>query len=129
MGGVFNIATLGVMYAYGFDLFFDFAGYSMFALVISNLMGVKSPVNFNQPFKSRDLKEFWNRWHMSLSFWFRDFVFMRLVKVLVKHKVFKNRKRHLKCCLHCQYANHGLLAWIDLVLYHLRSFSWYWACD
>ena len=91
MGGVFNIATLGVMYAYGFDLFFDFAGYSMFALVISNLMGVKSPVNFNQPFKSRDLKEFWNRWHMSLSFWFRDFVFMRLVKVLVKHKVFKNR--------------------------------------
>ena len=63
----------------------------MFALAISNLMGVKSPVNFNQPFKSRDLKEFWNRWHMSLSFWFRDFVFMRLVKVLVKHKVFKNR--------------------------------------
>ena len=49
MGGVFNIATLGVMYAYGFDLFFDFAGYSMFALAISNLMGVKSPVNFNQP--------------------------------------------------------------------------------
>lgn len=91
MGGVFNIATLGVMYAYGFDLFFDFAGYSMFALAISNLMGIKSPVNFNQPFKSRDLKEFWNRWHMSLSFWFRDFVFMRLVKVLVKHKVFKNR--------------------------------------
>ena len=91
MGGVFNIATLGVMYAYGFDLFFDFAGYSMFALAISNLMGVKSPVNFNQPFKSRDLKEFWNRWHMSLSFWFRDFVFMRLVKILVKHKVFKNR--------------------------------------
>ena len=91
MGCVFNIATLGVMYAYGFDLFFDFAGYSMFALAISNLMGIKSPVNFNQPFKSRDLKEFWNRWHMSLSFWFRDFVFMRLVKVLVKHKVFKNR--------------------------------------
>lgn len=91
MGGIFNIATLGVMYTYGLDLFFDFAGYSMFALAISNLMGIKSPVNFNQPFKSRDLKEFWNRWHMSLSFWFRDFVFMRLVKVLVKHKVFKNR--------------------------------------
>lgn len=68
MGGIFNIATLGVMYTYGLDLFFDFAGYSMFALAISNLMGIKSPVNFNQPFKSRDLKEFWNRWHMSLSF-------------------------------------------------------------
>lgn len=91
MGGAFNLPTLGVMYTYGLDLFFDFAGYSMFALAISNLMGIKSPTNFNQPFKSRDLKEFWNRWHMSLSFWFRDFVFMRLVKVMVKNKVFKNR--------------------------------------
>lgn len=91
LGGIFNLPTLGIMYVYGLDLFFDFAGYSMFALAISNLMGIRSPVNFNQPFKSRDLKEFWNRWHMSLSFWFRDFVFMRLVKVLVKHKVFKNR--------------------------------------
>ncbi|HHA7632870.1 TPA: D-alanine--poly(phosphoribitol) ligase subunit DltA [Streptococcus pneumoniae] len=50
-----------------------------------------SPINFNKPFLSRDLKEFWNRWHMSLSFWFRDFVFMRMVMVLTRKKVFKNR--------------------------------------
>ena len=91
MGGIFNLPTLGVMYVFGLDLFFDFAGYSMFALAISNLMGIKSPINFNKPFVSRDLKEFWNRWHMSLSFWFRDFVFMRLVTVLIRNKVFKNR--------------------------------------
>ncbi|MGT2847268.1 D-alanyl-lipoteichoic acid biosynthesis protein DltB [Streptococcus massiliensis] len=90
-GGVFNLPTLGVMYAFGLDLFFDFAGYTMFALAISYLMGIKSPVNFDKPFLSRDLKEFWNRWHMSLSFWFRDFVFMRLVMVLMRNKVFKNR--------------------------------------
>lgn len=90
-GGLFNLPTLGVMYAYGFDLFFDFAGYSMFALAVSYLMGIKSPINFDKPFLSKDLKEFWNRWHMSLSFWFRDFVFMRLVFVLMRHKVFKNR--------------------------------------
>ena len=90
-GGFFNLPTLGVMYAFGLDLFFDFAGYSMFALAISYLMGIKSPVNFDKPFLSRDLKEFWNRWHMSLSFWFRDFVFMRLVMVLMRKKVFKNR--------------------------------------
>ena len=90
-GGFFNLPTLGVMYAFGFDLFFDFAGYTMFALAISSLMGIDSPVNFDQPFKSRDLKEFWNRWHMSLSFWFRDFVFMRMVMVLMRKKVFKNR--------------------------------------
>ena len=91
MGGIFNLPTLGVMYVFGLDLFFDFAGCSMFALAISNLMGIKSPINFNKPFVSRDLKEFWNRWHMSLSFWFRDFVFMRLVTVLIRNKVFKNR--------------------------------------
>lgn len=90
-GGWFNLPTLGVMYAYGLDLFFDFAGYTLFALSISNLMGIKSPMNFDAPFKSRDLKEFWNRWHMSLSFWFRDFVFMRLVKTMMTKKVFKNR--------------------------------------
>ena len=90
-GGFFNLGTLGVMYVFGLDLFFDFAGYSMFAVAISNLMGIKSPINFDKPFVSRDLKEFWNRWHMSLSFWFRDFVFMRLVMVLMRNKVFKNR--------------------------------------
>ena len=84
---------LGFLYkfVFGLDLFFDFAGYSMFALAASNLMGIKSPINFDKPFISRDLKEFWNRWHMSLSFWFRDFVFMRLVMVLMRNKVFKNR--------------------------------------
>ena len=90
-GGFFNLGTLGVMYVFGLDLFFDFAGYSMFAIAASLLMGVNTPVNFDKPFISRDLKEFWNRWHMSLSFWFRDYVFMRLVKVMVKNKVFKNR--------------------------------------
>ena len=54
-------------------------------------MGIRSPINFNKPFLSRDLKEFWNRWHMSLSFWFRDFVFMRMVMVLTRKKIFKNR--------------------------------------
>jgi len=90
-GGFFNLYALAVMYTFGLELFFDFAGYSMFALAISNLMGIRSPINFNKPFLSRDLKEFWNRWHMSLSFWFRDFVFMRMVMVLTRKKVFKNR--------------------------------------
>ena len=90
-GGVFNYYVVAIMYTFGLELFFDFAGYSMFAIAISNLMGIRSPINFNKPFLSRDLKEFWNRWHMSLSFWFRDFVFMRLVMVLMRNKVFKSR--------------------------------------
>jgi len=90
-GGFFNWGTILVMYTFGLDLFFDFAGYSLFAVAISYIMGIKTPVNFNKPFLAPNLKEFWNRWHMSLSFWFRDYVFMRLVMVLMRHKVFKNR--------------------------------------
>src|SRR5699024_8201651 len=65
---------VGVMYTYGLYLFFDFAGYSLFAVAISYFMGVRTPMNFKQPFKSKNLKEFWNRWHISLSFWFRDYI-------------------------------------------------------
>ncbi|MDY2519662.1 D-alanyl-lipoteichoic acid biosynthesis protein DltB [Weissella cibaria] len=90
-GGLINWPTIGVMYAYGFDLFFDFAGYSLFAVAISYLMGIETPMNFDKPFMAKNLKDFWNRWHMSLSFWFRDFIFMRLVMVFMRHKVFKNR--------------------------------------
>ncbi|SCB73044.1 D-alanyl-lipoteichoic acid biosynthesis protein DltB [Weissella bombi] len=90
-GGLINLPTIGVMYVYGFDLFFDFAGYSLFAVAISYIMGIETPMNFNKPFLAKNLKDFWNRWHMSLSFWFRDFVFMRLVMVFMRHKIFKNR--------------------------------------
>ncbi|MDO4903515.1 MAG: D-alanyl-lipoteichoic acid biosynthesis protein DltB [Limosilactobacillus sp.] len=88
---VFSWQMLGVMYSYGFYLFFDFAGYSLFAVAISYFMGVKSPMNFDQPFKSKNIKEFWNRWHISLSFWFRDYIFMRFVFLATKKRWFKNR--------------------------------------
>ncbi|QER67254.1 D-alanyl-lipoteichoic acid biosynthesis protein DltB [Paucilactobacillus nenjiangensis] len=81
------------MYTYSMYLFFDFAGYSLFAIAISYLMGIESPMNFNQPFKSHNVKDFWNRWHMSLSFWFRDYVFMRFTFFLMKHKLIKNKLR------------------------------------
>jgi membrane protein involved in D-alanine export len=79
------------MYAYSLYLFFDFAGYSNFAIGVSYIMGVKSPENFNKPFISRNIKDFWNRWHMSLSFWFRDYVYMRFVFWMTKKKYIKNR--------------------------------------
>ncbi|MGT2932905.1 D-alanyl-lipoteichoic acid biosynthesis protein DltB [Streptococcus catagoni] len=90
-GGYFNTSTIAVMYFYGLNLFFDFAGYSMFAIAISYVLGIKTPENFDKPFLSTSLKDFWNRWHMTLSFWFRDYVFMRLVHTFFKHKTFKNR--------------------------------------
>ena len=92
-GGFLDISwgLVGYMYVYSMYLFFDFAGYSLFAIGISNFMGYDTPANFNKPFLAPNIKEFWNRWHMSLSFWFRDYVYMRLMFTLIKKKVFKSR--------------------------------------
>lgn len=86
---LFNIASY--MYAYSFYLFFDFAGYSLMAIGLSYIMGIKAPDNFNLPFISKDIKDFWNRWHMSLSFWFRDYFYTRFVMAALKGKWFKSR--------------------------------------
>jgi membrane protein involved in D-alanine export len=79
------------MYGYSMYLFFDFAGYSNFAIGVSYLLGIRTPENFNKPFLSRNIKDFWNRWHMTLSFWFRDYVYMRFVYTAVKNKWLRNR--------------------------------------
>jgi len=84
-------ALVAYMYVYSMYLFFDFAGYSLFAVSISNFMGIKTPMNFRAPFKSKNIKDFWNRWHITLSYWFRDFIYMRLMFTIIKHKWMKNR--------------------------------------
>lgn len=82
---------LSYMYCYGFYLFFDFAGYSLMAIGTSYIVGVKTPENFNKPFISADIKEFWDRWHITLSHWFRDFVFSRFMMASIRGKWFKNK--------------------------------------
>jgi len=85
------IPTIEYMYMYSLYLFFDFAGYSAFAIGVSYILGIKTPENFDRPFLSKNIKDFWNRWHMSLSFWFRDYVYMRFVLDSTKKKRFRNR--------------------------------------
>lgn len=85
------LQRLCYMYSYSLYLFFDFAGYSAFAIGISYLLGIKTPENFNMPFISRNIKDFWNRWHMTLSFWFRDYVYMRFVFLMTKKKWLKDK--------------------------------------
>jgi alginate O-acetyltransferase complex protein AlgI len=63
---------------YGFQIFFDFAGYSNIVIGAARLMGIRLPENFNRPYLSTTPSIFWTRWHMSLSFWIRDYVFMPL---------------------------------------------------
>jgi len=85
------LPTFQYMYAYSFYLFFDFAGYSAFAIGVSYLLGIKTPENFDKPFMAKNIKDFWNRWHISLSFWFRDYIYMRFVLDSAKKKRFKSR--------------------------------------
>ncbi|RIN25028.1 D-alanyl-lipoteichoic acid biosynthesis protein DltB [Staphylococcus succinus] len=79
------------MYAYSLYLFFDFAGYSLFAIAFSYIYGIQTPPNFKQPFKAKNIKDFWNRWHMTLSFWFRDCIYMRTLFFLSKKKLLKSQ--------------------------------------
>lgn len=78
-------------YVYGMYMFFDFAGYSLMAVGTSYILGICTPDNFNKPFISKDIKEFWDRWHITLSHWFRDFVFSRFMMSAIRGKWFKNR--------------------------------------
>ena len=85
------VYSLKYMYLYTFYLFFDFAGYSLMAVGSSNILGIQTPMNFNKPFLSVDIKDFWTRWHITLSTWLRDFVFSRVLMQVIRKKWFKNR--------------------------------------
>lgn len=85
------IYVVGYAYVYGMYLFFDFAGYSSMAVGTSYILGIKMPDNFDKPFLSIDIKDFWNRWHITLSSWFRDFIFTRFMVDSSRKKRFKNR--------------------------------------
>ena len=125
--------TISYMYLYTFYLFFDFAGYSLMAVGVSNIMGIQTPMNFNKPFLSIDIKDFWNRWHISLSTWLRDFVFSRIVMKSRRHKWFKTR---LTTAMVAYMLNmifmgfwHGL-SWSYIIygVYHgvlMAGFEWY----
>lgn len=66
---------------FGLQLFFDFAGYSHIAIGVAQALGFSVPENFARPFSSTSPSAFWTRWHMSLSFWIRDYVFLPLALV------------------------------------------------
>jgi alginate O-acetyltransferase complex protein AlgI len=65
-------------FGYGLQLFFDFAGYTHMAVGAAKALGITVPENFDRPFASTNPSIFWTRWHMSLSFWIRDYVFFPL---------------------------------------------------
>ncbi|WNV81905.1 MBOAT family protein [Umezawaea sp. Da 62-37] len=73
----FSIAWLGAI-GYSLQLYFDFSGYSDMAIGLGRMLGFRLPENFARPYSSVTITEFWRRWHMSLSRWFRDYVYIPL---------------------------------------------------
>lgn len=71
------LAWLGVL-AYSFQLYFDFSGYSLMAIGLGRMLGFYFPQNFNYPYISKSITEFWRRWHITLSSWFREYVYIPL---------------------------------------------------
>ena len=71
------LAWSGVL-AYAFQLYFDFSGYSDMAIGLSRLFGVRLPLNFDSPYKAADIAQFWRRWHMTLSRFLRDYLYIPL---------------------------------------------------
>jgi alginate O-acetyltransferase complex protein AlgI len=70
-------AWLGIV-AYTLQIYFDFSGYSDMALGLARIFGFQFPENFNYPYVAQSIQEFWRRWHISLSTWFRDFLYIPL---------------------------------------------------
>lgn len=76
-----SLSTLSAwtsLYAYAFQLYADFWGYSTMAVGLAACFGLVLPLNFDTPYASQSLQEFWRRWHITLSIWFRDYVYIPL---------------------------------------------------
>ncbi len=76
---------MGVM-GFAMQIYFDFSGYTDIAIGISTLLGFNIGINFNEPFKAHSITDFWRRWHISLSDWLRDYIFIPLNFYLRKWK-------------------------------------------
>jgi alginate O-acetyltransferase complex protein AlgI len=80
-----SMAWIGIL-AYAFQIYYDFSGYSDMAIGLGKMMGFNFPENFNNPYISRNITEFWRRWHMTLSHWMRDYLYIPLGGNKVKSK-------------------------------------------
>jgi D-alanyl-lipoteichoic acid acyltransferase DltB (MBOAT superfamily) len=93
LSGYSSLTTLTAWIAvigYTFQLYFDFSGYTDMAIAIGLFFGLKLPLNFNSPYKALNISDFWRRWHMSLTRWVNDYLFLPLTllgKGITKTKI------------------------------------------
>ena len=73
-----GLMTLIAVYAFAFQIYFDFSGYTDIAIGVAKLLGFSFPRNFNHPYIALSIQDFWRRWHMTLSRWLRDYLYISL---------------------------------------------------
>jgi alginate O-acetyltransferase complex protein AlgI len=113
-----SLAWLALV-AYSLQIYFDFSGYSDMAVGLAQALGFVYPENFDHPYSSRSVSEFWRRWHMTLSFWFRDFVFLP-VSYVVSRRLDRFNLRPRSEAL-CSYAAGTALTMLLIGLWHGAS--------
>lgn len=74
----YGLASLLAVVFYAFQIYCDFAGYSNISIGMAKVLGFRLPVNFNRPYFAKSIQDFWRRWHISLSTWFRDYLYIPL---------------------------------------------------
>lgn len=94
--------------SYMFQLYFDFSGYSDMAIGIGKMFGFEIPINFNHPYVAKSIQDFWRRWHISLSQWFRDYLYIPLGGSRVDNKT---------------YIRNILIVWLATGLWHGANFT------
>ncbi len=77
-GGATGLEALLAVYGYALQIYGDFSGYSDIAIGVALLLGFRFPANFDQPYRALSLQDFWRRWHISLSSWLRDYLYIGL---------------------------------------------------
>lgn len=78
LSGLNSVEALLLILYFSFRIYFDFMGYSLMALGLAKFAGFDFPINFNSPYQSRSITEFWRRWNMTLSSWLRDYLYIPL---------------------------------------------------
>ncbi len=107
-GAYATAATWIMVYAYTFQIYFDFAGYTDIAIGIGLLAGIRLPENFISPYTRRNIAAFWNNWHITLSTWFRNYFFTPFSRFLVQTRLRSSRMLIILIAQVCTMALIGL---------------------
>ena len=125
-GGLSIIASLYVIFAYSFQIYFDFYGYSLIAIGLGTLFGFDFPKNFNRPYEALNPRDFWRRWHMTLSYWIRDYLYLPLGgnKVYVRNILIVFALCGLWHGAGWTFIVWGLYHALLVILYHFTRSAW-----